>query len=98
MPGIGQAAARWVLNLGAVPCPVTTKSGKSSAGQATSHWLKNALTSALDRDPVDACNDAELLAMVLGHRADQITATATATARAALDARDVIKRAQNNGG
>jgi hypothetical protein len=47
-----------------------------------------------DRDPVDAVNDAELLAMVLGHRADQITATA----RAALDARDVIKRAQNNGG
>jgi hypothetical protein len=43
---------------------------------------------------VDAVNDAELLAMVLWHRADQITATA----RAALDARDVIKRPQNNGG
>ena len=38
-------------------------------------------------------NDAELLATVLGHRADQITATT----RAALDTRDVIKRAQNNG-
>jgi hypothetical protein len=62
-------------------------------GPATSYWLKDALTSALDRDPVDACNDAELLAMVLGHRADQITDTA----RAALDARDTIKRAQNNG-
>ena len=47
-----------------------------------------------DRDPVDSVNDAELLAMVLGYRADQITATA----RAALDARDVIKRSQNNGG
>jgi hypothetical protein len=34
------------------------------------------------------------MAMVLGHRADEITATN----RAALDARDVIKRAQNNGG
>jgi hypothetical protein len=45
-------------------------------------------------DPVDAVNDAELLAMVLGHRADQIMATAWA----ALDTRDVIKRAQNNGG
>ncbi len=45
-------------------------------------------------DPVYAVNDAELLAMVLGHRADQINSTA----RAALDARDVIKRAQNNGG
>lgn len=44
-------------------------------------------------DPVDAVNDAEL-PMVLGHRADQINSTA----RAALDARDVIKRAQNNGG
>jgi hypothetical protein len=63
-------------------------------GPGTSHWLKNSLTTALDRDPVDAVNDAELLAMVLGHRADQITAMA----RAALDTRDVIKRAQNNGG
>lgn len=52
------------------------------------------LTTALNRDLVDADNYAELLAMVLGHRADQITATT----RAALDARDVIKRAQNNGG
>ena len=63
-------------------------------GPGTSHWLKNALTTALDRDPVDAVNDAELLAMVLEHRADQINTMA----RAALDARDVIKRAQNNGG
>ena len=39
-------------------------------------------------------NDAELLAMMIGHRADQISATA----RAVLDARDVIKRAQNNRG
>jgi hypothetical protein len=43
---------------------------------------------------VDAVNDAELLAMVLGHRADQIMATT----RAALDASEVIKRAKNNGG
>lgn len=64
------------------------------SGPGTSHWLKDALTSALDRDPVDACNDAELLAMVLGHRADQIMATV----RAALDAQDVIKRAQNGAG
>jgi hypothetical protein len=64
------------------------------SGPGTSQWLKNALTAALNREPVDAVNDAELLAMVLGHRADQITLTG----RAALDARDVIKRAQNNGG
>ena len=64
------------------------------SGPGTSYWLKNALTSALDRDPVDAVNDAELLAMVLGYRSDQINATA----QAVLDARDVIKRAKNNGG
>ena len=39
------------------------------SGTGTSHWLKEALTSALDRDPVDAEDDAELQAMVLGHRA-----------------------------
>ena len=64
------------------------------SGPGTSLSVKDALTSALHRDPVDTCNDAELLAMVLGQRADQITATA----RAVLDVRDVIKRAQNNAG
>jgi hypothetical protein len=64
------------------------------SGPGTSHWLKDALTSALDRDPVDAVNDAELLAMVLGHRADHIQAAALA----ALDASEVIKRAQKNSG
>jgi uncharacterized protein YwbE len=63
------------------------------SGPGTSHWLKDTITSALDRDPVDAVNDAELLAMLLGHRADQITAMA----RAALDVRVVIKWAQKNG-
>ncbi len=47
-------------------------------GPGTSHWLKNALTAALDRDPVDAVNDAELLAMVLRHRCDVIQSTALA--------------------
>lgn len=32
---------------------------------ACSHWLKQALTSALARDPVDAANDADVLAAVL---------------------------------
>lgn len=32
---------------------------------ATSHWLKNALSSALERDPIDAANDAEVLAQLL---------------------------------
>lgn len=72
---------------------MATKSGRSSAsGPGTSTWLKNSLTTALNRDPVDAVNDAELLAMVLGHRADKISGLA----RTALDERDVIKRVRSN--
>lgn len=33
--------------------------------RSASEWLKSALQSALDRDPVDALNDALLLASVL---------------------------------
>lgn len=36
-----------------------------------SPWLKLALTSALDRDPVDACHDAELLRAVLAGEHDR---------------------------
>ena len=61
-------------------------------GPGTSYWLKYALTTALDRDPVDAVNDAELLAMILGHRVDQINATTSAE----LAARDAIKRARDS--
>lgn len=32
---------------------------------ATSYWLKSALSSALERDPIDAANDAEVLAQLL---------------------------------
>ncbi len=35
-----------------------------------SFWLKAALRTALERDPVDSAADAELLARVLGARAD----------------------------
>jgi hypothetical protein len=44
------------------------------SGPGTSLWVKDALTSVPDRDPIDACNDAELLAMVLGHRAGHAAA------------------------
>jgi len=37
------------------------------ADPAASDWLKAALQSALSRDPVDAANDAEVLAKVLDH-------------------------------
>lgn len=37
-------------------------------GPGTSNWMKVALSTALNRDPVDAVNDAELLALVLNKR------------------------------
>jgi hypothetical protein len=37
-------------------------------------WLKDALRSALARDPVDAANDAEILCGLLAHRSDEILA------------------------
>lgn len=37
---------------------------------ASSSWLKVALRTALERDPVDAANEAEGLAELLGRRAD----------------------------
>lgn len=60
-------------------------------GPGTSNWLKTALSLALSRDPVDAVNDAELLALVLRHRAEQISAAA----KAELEARDAIKKAMD---
>ena len=33
-----------------------------------SYWLVNAMTTALERDPVDAANDAGLLSMILDKR------------------------------
>lgn len=38
------------------------------ADPSTSHWLRDALTSAMPRDPVDALNDAEYLSDVLARR------------------------------
>lgn len=38
------------------------------ASPSASFWLKDALRSALQRDPVDAANDAELLASILASR------------------------------
>lgn len=39
---------------------------------AASDWLKLALASALERDPVDAANDAEVLAAVLRGRCEAV--------------------------
>jgi len=40
---------------------------------SASHWLKDALRSALRRDIVDAPNDAEVLAEVLADRCEDLT-------------------------
>lgn len=40
--------------------------------RAVSFWLKNALRSAIDRDPVDAVRDAELLVLALKERLDLV--------------------------
>ncbi len=42
------------------------------ANPATHNWLKDALQSALDKDPVDASYDAELLAKLLRARLDHV--------------------------
>lgn len=41
----------------------------------SSFWLKQSLAAALQRDPVDAVNDAEALAGVLRARADAVLGT-----------------------
>jgi uncharacterized protein with PIN domain len=39
---------------------------------AASYWLKAALDGALNRDPVDAANDAEVMARILAKRAEKL--------------------------
>jgi hypothetical protein len=57
--------------------------------QSLSYWLRDALTSALDRDPVDAAADAGLLSAILDRRADEIAARALAAL--------TLQRAKNTG-
>ncbi len=51
---------------------------RMAADPALSYWFRNALTDALNRDPVDAANDAGLLAAVLDKRVAELVATAGA--------------------
>ena len=44
------------------------------ADPATSNWVRKALNSAVGRDPVDAANDAELVADLLKEEADAVFA------------------------
>lgn len=48
------------------------------ADPAASSWLKNALREALSRDPVDAANDAEVLAKLLDRRCWRVLSQAVA--------------------
>ncbi len=43
---------------------------------SASDWLKNALRAALERDPVDAVNDAEMLLKALNEKLDALLQTA----------------------
>ena len=52
------------------------------ADPATSAWLRRTLQSALERDPVDAANDAEVLATLLDARARDALARASGSASA----------------
>jgi hypothetical protein len=48
-----------------------------------SHWFINAMKTALERDPVDAANDAEILALVLERRAASCLLASKLAGRAA---------------
>ena len=62
------------------------------ADPALSDWFKRALRSALERDPVDAANEADLLCGALDRRAQAIAAEALAS-QTICDARDRQPRA-----
>lgn len=51
------------------------------ANPRMSPWLKEALRSALDRDPVDVLNDLELLAILLREHSQALLVRGQATAR-----------------
>lgn len=42
-----------------------------------SNWLKSALRSALNRDPLDATNDSEMLFLILSQRLGELFANST---------------------
>jgi hypothetical protein len=52
---------------------------KILADPTSSSWLKAALRSALPRDPVDAANDADVLARVLNERCRHVLEESTST-------------------
>jgi hypothetical protein len=53
------------------------------ADPSISYWLRDALKAALERDPVDAANDAGLLAIILDKRAATLLEKTAALVRLA---------------
>lgn len=60
--------------------PTDNELKKMANDPAHSYWFRNALLASLDRDPVDAANDAGLLAIVLDKRAAELIAATSAQA------------------
>lgn len=55
---------------GDTPAAMPPTAEQILASPAASNWLKGALAAALERDPIDAANEAAILAEVLNARAD----------------------------
>ncbi|MEP1933499.1 MAG: hypothetical protein ABJJ37_19675, partial [Roseibium sp.] len=51
--------------------PTSAKAEDLIADPSTSQWLRDALRTALSRDPADAANDAEILAAVVVSLCDE---------------------------
>jgi hypothetical protein len=50
---------------------------KLAEDAAASDWLKNALVAAINRDPIEAAADAEVLGKILRQRASAVSRPAT---------------------
>lgn len=59
---------------------------------AVSNWLKQVLASALERDPVDAMADAEILLTVLRHRCDAALFASESVAELVETLEDELRR------
>lgn len=60
------------MTIGGCNVPSDDEIRKICADPSLIYWFRDALTSALERDPVDAAHDAGLLALVLDRRASAV--------------------------
>lgn len=83
---VNDALARYVAAGAAAPPPEASEPptpGEALRDPAASRWFRSSLASAMERDPVDAANDAEVLYRVLDRQAQR----ALVAARTSLDLR-----------